>query len=124
MVQRPPRRRRDRGGLENEVHAVLASSDVPLTPRQVQDALGRDLAYTTVMTALSRLHAKGTLVRRPSGRAFAYAPADAAARAAAQMLKVLDTSGDRDAVLARFVSELPEDDAPALRRLLSPGGLP
>ncbi|MGI8534956.1 MAG: BlaI/MecI/CopY family transcriptional regulator [Mycobacteriales bacterium] len=122
MSLEPRQPRRDRGGLENEVHAVLAASRAPLTPRQVQEALGGGLAYTTVLTALSRLYAKGTLVREPAGRAFAYAPAAPAERAAAHMRWVLDTASDRDAVLARFLSELPDDDVPALLRLLSGEG--
>ncbi len=33
-----------------------------------------DLAYTTLMTTLDRLHRKGVLDRTKSGRAFRYAP--------------------------------------------------
>lgn len=41
--------------------------------REVRLALGRDLAYTTVMTTLDRLFKKGLLERTPEGRAFRYA---------------------------------------------------
>ena len=47
------------GRLEAEVMAVLWRSDVPLLVRQVAAALNSDraepLAYTTVMTVMSRL---------------------------------------------------------------------
>src|SRR3954454_3417333 len=40
--------------------------------RDVIDRLGRQLAYTTVMTTLDRLYKKGLLARRKSERAFVY----------------------------------------------------
>lgn len=40
--------------------------------REVHRVLGDDLAYTTVMTTLDRLHRKGLLARRQEGRAFVY----------------------------------------------------
>ena len=45
--------RRQRGGLEHEVVAVLAEHGAAMTPGQVRDALAADLAYTTVMTTLA-----------------------------------------------------------------------
>jgi predicted transcriptional regulator len=50
---------RRRGALEQEVLAGLAAAGRPLTVGEVQAQLGGELAYTTVLTALSRLHAKG-----------------------------------------------------------------
>ena len=43
--------------------------------RDVQSALGRPVAYTTVMTTLDRLFKKGLVRRRREGRAFVYAAA-------------------------------------------------
>lgn len=40
--------------------------------RQVTEALGGRVAYTTVMTTLDRLYKKGLLQRRREGRAFFY----------------------------------------------------
>lgn len=111
--------RRDRGGLENEVLAVLAVAQEPLTPAQVQAALGRDLAYTTVMTTLSRLHDKDAVTRRRAGRAYAYSCADESTVAARRMRRVLDAGADRTGVLARFLGELDADDVPVLQRLLA-----
>ena len=79
----------------------------PLPPGEVRDRVGGGLAYTTVVTILSRLHAKGILQRRKAGRAYVYAPvADEPGLAARRMARVLDGEADREAVLARFVSGL------------------
>lgn len=45
--------------------------------QEVLHALGRErsLAYTTVLTVLSRLHGKGLVMRRKEGRAHVYAAA-------------------------------------------------
>jgi predicted transcriptional regulator len=49
----------------------------PITVRDVQDAIrpGRQLAYTTVMTIMDRLHQKGFLTRTLQSRAHYYEPA-------------------------------------------------
>ena len=112
-------RRRDRGDLENEVLAALVAADRPLTPGDVLAALGRDLAYTTVMTTLTRLHAKDAVTRERAGRAYAYAPADTATAAARRMRRLLDGGQDRTVVLARFLDELEPGDVPVLQRLLA-----
>lgn len=46
----------------------------PARVREVREALGATLAYTTLMTTLDRLYKKGLLRRRKEGRAFVYAP--------------------------------------------------
>jgi predicted transcriptional regulator len=113
------RRRRERGDLENEVLAALVAAGRPLTPGEVLAALGRDLAYTTVMTTLARLHAKDAVTRERAGRAYAYAPADTATAAARRMRRLLDGDADRTVVLARFLDELDPSDVPLLQRLLT-----
>lgn len=91
----------------------------PLTPGRVRDRLGYELAYTTVMTILSRLHDKGVVSRARVGRAYAYAPAyEEAELAASRMRALLDGGTDREAVLARFVGALPEEDERLLATLL------
>jgi predicted transcriptional regulator len=108
---------RSRGALEREIIALLAAAGRPVTPADVRAELPGDLAYTTVMTTLSRLHAKGAIERTQQGRAYAYSLTGGAATARAnvtahQMLKLLDRDSDRAAVLARFVDDLqPEDEA-------------
>ncbi|HEY2194278.1 MAG TPA: BlaI/MecI/CopY family transcriptional regulator [Actinomycetospora sp.] len=112
-------RGRGRGELESAVLAVLHASPEALTPADVQHALGDDLAYTTVMTILARLHDKGVLQRERRGRAYAYRPvSDQAGLVARRMSQVLDTSAERDTVLARFVDDLSDADEALLRRLL------
>jgi predicted transcriptional regulator len=113
------RDRRDRGDLENEVLAALAAADGPLTPGEVLARLERELAYTTVMTTLTRLHAKDAVTRERAGRAYAYAPTDTATSAARRMRRLLDGRADRSTVLARFLDELDPADVPLLQQLLA-----
>ncbi len=111
--------RRAAGELENEVLAALWAAVTPLTPGEVQDALGSDLAYNTVHTILTRLVDKGLVERAVSGRAHAYYPTKAADELAAeQMQALLGRTGDRRKVLQRFVTTLSAADERALRRLL------
>ena len=111
--------RRAPGALEAEVVAVLWAAAEPLTPRAVQDELGGRLAYTTVMTALTRLHEKGVVGREKRGRAYAYTPLlDSPGIAAARMRELLDAGGDREEVLARFLGSLSDDDERTLIELL------
>ena len=118
-LRRPP------GALEAEVMAVLRAADAPLSPGQVRERLtvppGGELSYSTVVTIVSRLHAKGLLARERAGRGFAYTPVDPASLAAGQMSRALDTGADRRAVLTSFVSGLSGRDTRLLRRLLAGG---
>ncbi|WP_225094759.1 BlaI/MecI/CopY family transcriptional regulator [Streptomyces sp. CoH27] len=112
--------RRARGELESNVLAALWSADGPLTARQVLQRLPGDLAYTTVLTILSRLYDKSMLVRHREGRGYAYEPArDEASHTAHRMKSLLEGGSDREAVLTRFVSELSEQDEQLLQHLLS-----
>jgi len=111
--------RRAAGELEAAVLAVLQDAGSALSPGEVRERIGGSLAYTTVVTILSRLHAKGVLERHKAGRAFLYAPvADEPGLAARRMARVLDGEADREAVLARFVSVLSDSDEELLRRML------
>lgn len=99
--------------------ATLWASDEPMTAADVQAQLDGGLAYTTVVTILSRLHTKGMATREKQGRSFAYSPVeDETGLAARRMRKVLDAGPDRDSVLARFVSDLSEHDEQILRAML------
>jgi predicted transcriptional regulator len=107
------------GSLEAEVMAALWSSDSQLTPGEVQRSLGRELAYTTVMTTLARLHAKGMVDRVKVGRAYAYSPVNRWDEQAAQaMNQVLSRGGDKIAVLTHFVESLEPAEEALLRQLL------
>ncbi|MEU2930763.1 BlaI/MecI/CopY family transcriptional regulator [Streptomyces sp. NPDC048304] len=112
--------RRARGELESDVLAALWAADGPLTARQVLERLPGDLAYTTVLTILSRLYDKGMLARQREGRGYAYAPVrDEASHTARRMRSLLEEGSDREAVLTRFVSELSAQDEQLLHQLLS-----
>lgn len=112
-------RRRGQGQLEAQVLAALHRAPGPAGAAWVQERLGGDLAYTTVMTILSRLHAKQAVTRERSGRAYLWSPAaDEAGLAALRMRRVLDGEPDRDAVLTSFVSTLSAQDEQLLRALL------
>jgi predicted transcriptional regulator len=111
--------RRAKGSLESEVLAALWAAGRPLTAGEVVDAVGGDLAYTTVQTILTRLHAKGAVRRELTGRAHAYTPLlDDAGLAADRMRAMLDKGGDRAAVLSRFLHSLTPEDEDTLAELL------
>src|SRR2546430_12066304 len=96
------KRRRRHGDLEHEVLAVLAGSDAAMTPAEVREGLGGQLAYNTVTTVLVRLFDKGRVTRQPAGPAFAYrAVGEAAQVTAFQMRRLLAGEQDRAAAPAR-----------------------
>src|ERR1039458_3122966 len=120
--------RRAAGALESEVLAILRETGVPLSPGEVrqrlgtgQQAVGRreELSYSTVVTIVSRLHAKGLLARQRAGRGFTYTPVDEASLAAGRMSQARGRETDHGAVLSRFVSGLSGRDARLLRQLLA-----
>jgi predicted transcriptional regulator len=119
VARKPARDRRAPGRLEDEVLATLAAADDPMTTGEVLAQLGAELAYTTVMTTLTRLYEKGTLTRERVGRSFAYAVARPEERVARSMSAALEDSPDRDLALARFVEALDPADLPVLRKLLA-----
>ena len=99
--------------------SLLWVRDEPVTPAQVLDALEVDLAYTTIMTILTRLWQKGLVTRERRGRAYAYAPAVTEAEFTAQRMQAaLDAASDRKAALTGFVRSLSAGEARAVRALL------
>lgn len=67
----------DVGPLELEVIGILNGAP-DQSVAEIQAALksaGHELAYTTVMTVLVRLHNKGLVTREKSGRQFLYSAA-------------------------------------------------
>lgn len=115
--------RRGRGELERRVLAVLAGAGRPLTPGETQVRLDDGLAYTTVMTTLSRLVDKGALRREPAGRSYAYSLVTteqdvAAALTGRRMSQLLAAGPDRASALAHFVADLEPGDEQLLAELL------
>ncbi|MFD3974521.1 BlaI/MecI/CopY family transcriptional regulator [Streptomyces cyaneofuscatus] len=121
-----PARRRGQGELEAQVLSVLGEATEPVTAAWVLQRLGSGLSYSTVITILTRLHAKQAVTRTGRGRPVLWQPvANEAGLAALRMRSLLDKQRDRDAVLAGFVSVLSADDEELLRSLLAesePGG--
>jgi len=109
--------RRLLGSLEAEVMELLWASEGKHSVRDVLEGLNEDrrppLAYTTVMTVLSRLAEKGILERTPAGRGFAYSPAVDDEAAIAVQGVVRDYG---EAALAHFVEQAKAD--PKLYRRL------
>ncbi len=78
------------GDLETDVmNAVWELGEV--TVQEVKDSLepSRPLAYTTVMTVMTRLTEKGLLIRHKEGRAYVYKPASSQEKLAGSMLRSL-----------------------------------
>ena len=91
MSKRKPTKEIDRlGDLEADVMSVVWESG-KATVQEVKDALEprRTLAYTTVMTVMSRLAEKGILERRKEGRAFYYTPVASQQKVAGSLLNSL-----------------------------------
>ncbi|PKW05478.1 Predicted transcriptional regulator [Streptomyces sp. 1222.5] len=113
--------KRANGEREAEVLDLLLRADGALTPGEVTERLGGELTYSSVVTILTRMHAKQLLDRTRRGRAYAYAPVtDDPGFAARRMRTVLEERPDREAVLARFADSLSATDADLLRQLLGP----
>jgi predicted transcriptional regulator len=81
---------RQLGELEADVMSVVWEKG-KVTVQDVKDALEprHSLAYTTVMTVMSRLAAKGVLNRQKEGRAFCYTPAASQEKMAGSLLQSL-----------------------------------
>lgn len=109
------------GELERAAMEVLWDHGSPMLVRDVVNALsGRDLAYTTVMTVLTRLAAKGFVQRQPDGRAWRYSPVASREEYVAQlMLDALSLTGDREAALTHFARQVSTPEAEVLSQALA-----
>lgn len=110
------------GSLQAEILQAVAARG-PSTVREVLEALpGRQArAYTTVMTVLVKLHAKGIVERRRTGKGFVYAarytPDELRDRMAGHLVdELVDDFGA--AALAHFATALDRRDRARLRKLL------
>jgi BlaI family transcriptional regulator, penicillinase repressor len=117
MGDRAKHGRKDFGPLESDVMDAVWRAARPVAVREVVDDLNASrsepLAYTTVMTVMSRLADKDVLSRRKTGRSYLYeasAP-DAAGIAVKDILRAYG-----DVAVAHFVNEARADPS-LLRRL-------
>jgi predicted transcriptional regulator len=105
------------GPLEAEVMEIVWASDQPVSVRlmleRLNDGRRQQLAYTTVMTVMSRLVEKEVLSRRREGRGYVY-EASVSDRAEIAVRGVVREFGE--AALAHFVDEA-KADPKVLRRL-------
>ena len=111
------------GSLEAQIMQALWDAGQPLNVQGVRDqfvASDKELAYTTVMTTLGRLHTKGLLHREMRGKAYFYLPrvsrkelTDSMAR---QVISGL-VSAVAEPALAYFVEALEEQSPENLDRL-------
>ncbi|MYT36956.1 hypothetical protein GTY66_12980 [Streptomyces sp. SID8356] len=109
--------------MESQVLSVLGEATEPVTAAWVLQRLGGGLSYSTVITILTRLHAKQAVSRTGPKRPVLWQPvANEAGLAALRMRRLLDKQSDRDAVLSSFVSVLSADDEELLRSLLAESG--
>lgn len=116
------------GQLERSVMDLIWSSGSPVTAYELRDELARSgddrtLAATTVLTVLSRLEKKDFVRTDRSARPHRYiAVASRAEHMAELMHDALGDSasdtGDRRAVLERFIGGVSSEDAAVLRQLL------
>jgi predicted transcriptional regulator len=107
------------GELERTVMERLWSADGPVAATTLRDDLGAGLALTTVHTVLSRLEQKGFVVH-DGGRPRRFSPKASREEHAAELMhEVLGSSGDRQAVLARFIGSVDPEEARLLRELLA-----
>jgi predicted transcriptional regulator len=103
--------------LEAAVMNAVWNAAAPVSVRQILDTLNADradpLAYTTVMTVMNRLTAKGVLRRQGRPRSYVY-EATASDPAAIATRDLLATYGD--AAIVPFIEQARADPA-MLRRL-------
>ena len=109
------------GDLEADIMGVVWDKG-KATVQEARDALAprRSLAYTTVMTVMSRLAEKGMLNRVKEGRAFVYTPAAPQERTAGSLLQSLVRrlyAGATGKAIAQLLETEEEVDDAELERL-------
>jgi len=96
----------------------------PSTVAEVRDRVDDDLAYTTVLSMLRTLEAKGYVTHDAEGKAHRYSAAidrDAARRSALRAMSEKFFKGSTATLLTHFVAEekLSDADVARLRALLA-----
>lgn len=113
------------GGLQAEVMSVFWESE-SATVREVVEAINKrrrkKLAYTTVLTLVSRLFGRELLDREPEGRGFRYRPAASRDELLAELSdelidRLLDDFGEL--AIARFDARVGELDTNRKAKLRS-----
>ncbi len=102
----------------------LLDPDAPASVQEIQAKLARagtELAYTTVMTVLGRLHDKGVVSRTRDGRRYLYCAAKQAPAMTKRIVSRIQRAlfpGDRTKPLLALLDDedLSADDLRALRK--------
>jgi predicted transcriptional regulator len=105
------------GELESAVMDRAWRLARPFTVRELHEELAaeRTLAYTTVMTVMDKLHAKGWLRREPKGRAYVYEVVASREEYTARLMReALSTSDNHAAAFVHFLGQLSDAEAQAL----------
>lgn len=116
------------GDLEAAIMERLWSYHRPASVRDVLEDLRREreIAYTTVMTVMDKLHTKGLLRRRTVGRAYVYETVTSKEAHTAELMRTtLASGGNRAATLVHFLERLSPEESAALEAALKvypPGG--
>lgn len=111
------------GELEKEIMEVVWQSTKPITVRLVFESISnrRKIAYTTVMTIMSRLVKKGYLKTEVSGKAYIYKAVYTKdkflTRISRQIIKNF-VSSFGDAAVAHFAQEMGKIPADKKSKLL------
>lgn len=107
---------------ELDVMAILWARG-SATVAEVRDALGEELAYTTVLTVLRGLEAKGAVRHEEQGRAYRYVPRTRPTKVGDRSLqRLLDKvyQGSRELLVARLVAgrDVSREELERIRRLV------
>lgn len=119
-----PSARSTLGSLERSVMDVLwAGPPAGLTVREVLERIetGKELAYTTVMTVLTRLTDKGVLDREQDGRAWRYRTAQTRQQMTADAMRdPLDSipHEEKTSAILHFIEEATPAEIASLRAAL------
>lgn len=106
------------GELELAIMDLAWDASRPMHPGEVQGKLRPEhaVAYTTVLTVMTRLHDKGWLTREKEGRGYSYWPTVSRAEyAAGLMSQALAIGGDDATTLALFAGQLSPGDRQQLQ---------
>ncbi|MGW4424313.1 BlaI/MecI/CopY family transcriptional regulator [Streptosporangium sp. NPDC004631] len=109
------------GDLEAAIMERLWSYHRPASVRDVLEDLRREreIAYTTVMTVMDKLHTKGLLRRRTVGRAYVYETVTSKEAHTAELMRAtLASGGNRAATLVHFLERLSPEESAALEAAL------
>lgn len=112
------------GPLEMQVLGLLGAEPVAVSAvRGKLASAGADLAYTTVMTVLGRLHSKGLVERTRDGNRYLYAATQRAGRVSEGIMArasraLFDRDRARPILALLDDAELSEGDLKALRRAI------